>query len=103
METLDSSAPLLGAGMDLPENPETEIQVAWGDTLILYTDGLTEAVDAQHRWFGVDGLVRTVRQRLEQPPQDIADEVCRAARLFATGGLPLDDLTAIVLRFERQE
>ncbi len=100
IETLDSSAPLLGAGIALPKNPEMEAQLARGDSVVLYTDGIVEAVDAKHRWFGLDNLLRTVREHSEQPPQVIADELCRAARLFAAGGLPLDDLTAIVLRFE---
>ncbi len=100
IERLDSSAPLLGAGMALPKNPEAEVKVAWHDTFLLYTDGIIEAINAQHCWFGLDNLARTVREHVEKPPQVIADEVCRAARLFAVGGLPLDDLTAVVLRFE---
>jgi len=103
IEGLDSSAPLLGAGMDMPKDPERKVRLAEGDTLVLYTDGIVEAIDAQHHWFGRDNLVRTIRKQVDHPPQVIADEVCRAARRFATGGLPLDDLTVMVLRFERRE
>jgi len=103
IESLDSSAPLLGAGMELPENSELEMKVAWGDTILFYTDGIIEAIDAEHCWFGVDNLVRTIREKVEQRPQVIADEVCRAARRFAAGGLPMDDLTALVLRLDRPE
>jgi len=98
--TLDSSAPLLGAQIELPENPEMEMPMARGDTVVLYTDGIVEAVDSQGRWFGQENLVRTFRQQLTQPPQVIADEVCRAPKRFAGGGLPLDDMTAIVVRLE---
>jgi sigma-B regulation protein RsbU (phosphoserine phosphatase) len=101
METLDSSAPVLGAGMELPARPETEVQLKWGDTLALYTDGIIEAMDAKHSRFGNEGLANAIRERSDKPPQHIADEVCRAARNFASGGLPLDDLTAIILQFER--
>ncbi len=102
-ERLDSSAPLLGAGVEMPRDSEMEVQIAWGDTLVLYTDGIVEAIDAEHRWFGLDNLAEKVREQLGEPPQVIADEICRAARRFASGGLPLDDMTAIVLQFNPPE
>ncbi len=102
IEKLESSAPLLGAGMELPRDLERTVHLSPGDTLVLYTDGIVEAVDSEHRWFGLENVVRTVQEHVEQPPAVIADEICRAARRFAAGGLPLDDLTAIVLRFERR-
>jgi sigma-B regulation protein RsbU (phosphoserine phosphatase) len=101
IESLDSSSPLLGAGIKLSKNLEMEVQLHRGDTVTLYTDGIVEAIDAEHRWFGRENLVRTVRERIERSPQAIADAVCREARRFAAGGLPLDDLTVMVLRFER--
>lgn len=103
MESLNSSSPLLGAGMKLSGNPDRKIPVAVGDTLVVYTDGIIEAIDQKHRWFGHDSLVRTVQGHIQQPPSVIADEICRAARQFALGGLPLDDLTAVVLRFTKSK
>jgi sigma-B regulation protein RsbU (phosphoserine phosphatase) len=101
IEALDSSAPLLGAGMKLPEDPALQVEVRWGDTIVLYTDGIIEAIDANRRWFGRDNLVRTIRKHANQSPHVIAEEICRAAKHFAAGGLPPDDLTAMVLRFEQ--
>ena len=69
--------------------------------IVLYTDGIIEAIDANHRWFGRDNLVRTIREHANQSPHVIAEEICRAAKQFAVGGLPPDDLTAMVLRFEQ--
>jgi serine phosphatase RsbU (regulator of sigma subunit) len=70
---------------------------------VLYTDGIIEAINREHKWFGLDNLMRGVQEHIEKPPQIIANEICRTARRFAIGGLPSDDLTAIVLRFEQVE
>ena len=99
IESLDSSSPLLGAGMKLSGSPDRKVPIAVGDTLVVYTDGIIEAIDQKHRWFGRENLVRTVQDRIQQPPSIIAEAICRAARQFALGGLPLDDLTAVVMRF----
>jgi len=100
MKVLDSTISLLGARIPLPEQPERKVQITSGDTLVLYTDGVLEAIDADHRWFGLDNLTRIIRQHSEAPPSILAEEICRAAKRFAVGGLPSDDMTAIVLQFE---
>ncbi|MDP2897883.1 MAG: PP2C family protein-serine/threonine phosphatase, partial [bacterium] len=100
MKVLDSTVSLLGARIPLPEQPERKVQITSGDTLVLYTDGVLEAIDADHRWFGLDNLTRVVREHSDAPPSILAEEICRAAKRFASGGLPSDDMTAIVLRFE---
>jgi sigma-B regulation protein RsbU (phosphoserine phosphatase) len=73
IEALDSSAPLLGAGMKLPEDPALQVEVRWGDTIVLYTDGIIEAIDANRRWFGRDNLVRTIRKHARQSTSPQAD------------------------------
>lgn len=103
MQVLESTAPLLGARIPVPDQPEKRIKIAPTDTLVLYTDGIIEAINSEHRWFGLDSLRRVVQEHIEQPPPVLADEICRAARRFAIGGLPVDDLTAMVLRFEQVE
>jgi sigma-B regulation protein RsbU (phosphoserine phosphatase) len=99
MQMLDSTTPLLGARISASDQPEMRIKIAPGDTLILYTDGIIEAINREHQWFGLTNLRRVVQEQITQPPQIIANEICRAARRFAIGGLPPDDLTAIVLQF----
>lgn len=99
-QRLDSSAPLLGAGIAVPDDAGRRVRLQPGETLVLYTDGVLEAMDSDRRWFGFDNLLRTVDEHLQGPPNLLADEICRSVRRFASGGLPLDDLTALVLRWE---
>jgi serine phosphatase RsbU (regulator of sigma subunit) len=102
-KALDSTASLLGAKIPLPKHPERKARVALADTLVLYTDGVLEAVDADHRWFGLENLTRVIREHSDVHPSVLANDICRAAKRFASGGLPSDDMTAMVLRFEEPE
>lgn len=74
-----------------------EFEVAPGDVLVLYTDGIVEARDARGREFGRDRLVELV----EQTPVDATTMLERLrAALFAHQGGPIgsDDQTLIILR-----
>lgn len=70
-----------------------------GDTLVLYTDGVTEAFDPQKRLFGTEGLERALSEAADGADartllQGIADRV----RDFA-GGMPQsDDLTLMAVK-----
>ncbi len=71
-----------------------------GDCVVLFTDGVTEAVDAARNEFS-DTRLRAVLQRnaarpVDQIVQSIVDEV----RIFSTGLTQSDDITALVLRYE---
>ncbi len=100
VEVLESTAPLLGARIPMPGQQEMKMKITPGDTLVLYTDGIIEAIDREHKWFGVSQLQRVLQEQIDNPPQIIANEICRAARRFAIGGLPPDDMATIVLRFK---
>jgi serine phosphatase RsbU (regulator of sigma subunit)/CHASE2 domain-containing sensor protein len=77
--------------------PAEQLQLAAGDTLILVTDGITEAQDRHGALFGHDRLLATIG------PSDNARTICQglrdAVRAFENGIEPTDDLTAMVLRF----
>jgi sigma-B regulation protein RsbU (phosphoserine phosphatase) len=73
--------------------------VGRGDTLLLYTDGITEAMDPQGQLFGEarlrECLARCPHDSAEQLVQSVVDEVQR----HAAGAHQSDDLTALALRF----
>ena len=49
------------------------VQLAPGDMLVLYTDGVTEAQDGREAFFGEERLLEVVRTNLERPAQDVQD------------------------------
>ena len=68
-----------------------------GDTLLLATDGLGEARDAEQRFFEDARLGELLPQLVAKPPQDVLSALASAATEFnADGSLP-DDLTMIAL------
>ncbi|MCL4811503.1 MAG: SpoIIE family protein phosphatase [Vicinamibacteraceae bacterium] len=87
-------------GMYEPWSCETEeITIAQGDLLVLFSDGLTEALDARGRELGEAGLLALVEAHRQQPLPVLIDRVIDAVIDFA-GGDQQDDLTLVAVRGE---
>ncbi|MBS1767820.1 MAG: SpoIIE family protein phosphatase [Acidobacteria bacterium] len=71
-----------------------EDQLAEGDALILFTDGLTEAMDAGGRLYGLDRL----EALLEGPEDDLRVAILADVTAFAESAGLQDDLTLMILR-----
>lgn len=67
-----------------------------GDTIILYTDGLTEARDASKVQFGVERVCEIVRATAERGPRAIVSAVM--AKALAWTPVQQDDMTLVALR-----
>ena len=74
---------------------DTTCTLAPGDTLMLYTDGITEAENAKHEPFGVEGLDRVLGER-STTAADVVKSLRQALESF-TGGLPADDDRTVVV------
>jgi serine phosphatase RsbU (regulator of sigma subunit)/putative methionine-R-sulfoxide reductase with GAF domain len=77
---------------------EREVDLAAGDSLLLYTDGVVDATDDSGRRFGTERLFRTFAAAVRRSAPDAAGSVLEAARLFSGGRGPRDDMTAVVLK-----
>jgi len=75
----------------------TRLQLETGDTLFLYTDGLSEARSADGE-YGVDRVTHLVRQQAVQSPAELIAACLDDLRAFANGAPPLDDLTLLAIR-----
>ena len=68
------------------------------DCLVLYTDGVTETLNAEGDEFGLDRVIQAVRARANDGAQAIVKKIIQDVRDF-TGSLPQnDDITLIVIR-----
>lgn len=68
-----------------------------GDLLVVYTDGVTEAVNAEGEEFGPQRLIQLVQQRGAEGASGLSQALAEAHHEF-TGDLPaLDDITVAVL------
>ena len=68
-----------------------------GDTLLLYTDGITESFNHAGEEFGEQRLVESLRRNHEQAPQALISSIVADARKFSAGK-QYDDITLIVAR-----
>jgi serine phosphatase RsbU (regulator of sigma subunit) len=68
--------------------------------LVLYTDGVTEAENACHEFFGSDRLITMVKENLGKSAQEIHEMVIRGLYEFAGSLSQSDDITLMVLACE---
>ena len=72
--------------------------LAPGDTLFLYTDGVTEAMDAAGKLFGDSRLEETLRAAPSGEPESLCRMVRAAVAAFAAGAPASDDLTVLAVQ-----
>jgi phosphoserine phosphatase RsbU/P len=73
-----------------------------GDLLLLFTDGITETMNAADEEWGEARLITTVRQCQDSCPRQLIAHIMRAADQFAAGAEQHDDMTLVVLRIQTQ-
>lgn len=69
-------------------------------TLFLFTDGLTEARDADHLLFGKERMMEQLSD--VQTPQEINEHMLSAVTTFMDGAEQSDDLTMLTIRYTHQ-
>ncbi|MFI5098008.1 MAG: SpoIIE family protein phosphatase [Candidatus Acidiferrales bacterium] len=84
--------------------PEAEfatatLQLEPNDTLFLFSDGVTEAMDPDEQMYGVPRLVGVLEGKTDLPLDEIQKTVLESVENFARGARQADDLTMLVVRF----
>ena len=74
------------------------IPLEMDDSILLYTDGLTESFNIDGEFFGEDRLVESIRANLCSSAHDLIDVVEKSLLDFVQDMPPADDLTMLVLR-----
>ena len=70
-----------------------------GESLLLITDGVTEALSSEKAFFGEDGLLRSLQERAPFETADqVAEAVAQSVDEFAVGRERFDDATILALR-----
>ncbi len=71
-----------------------------GDTLVLYTDGVTEAADRNGAQLGLDGLAKVVRENAGAAAEQLIQRIVGTVRTFTDGIQPLDDTTLVIAKVQ---
>ncbi len=86
-------------GMEGIKYRKGETEFNKGDTLFLYTDGVTEATNAQELLYGEDRLYRILNSVDAQTAQDICLKVKADVDAFVGEAPQFDDITMLCIRF----
>ncbi len=86
----------MGVMDDFPYRSKT-MYLGPGETLVMYSDGLTDMVDVSGELFGKMRLESSIDAAQSQLPQDIVDRVWKDILTFSAGMPPADDMTCLVL------
>ena len=72
--------------------------IAPGDVIVLYTDGITEAMDTAGEMFGDAALARVLESQKGLDAAGIRERVLREVKAFVGSAEPHDDMTMVVLK-----
>jgi serine phosphatase RsbU (regulator of sigma subunit) len=87
----------------IPEADYTSarLQLEPEDTLVLFSDGVTEAENSAHELFEVSGLSHVLAGRKDVPVEELQQSVFDAVRDFTKGAEQSDDITLLVVRYRQ--
>jgi len=74
-------------------------QLEPGDTLVLFSDGVTEAMDPEDNEFGNDRLKQALEAHQRDAVEQVHADVLEAVKIFARGASQRDDITIVVARY----
>jgi phosphoserine phosphatase RsbU/P len=85
--------------LDDPEITDLAMELAPGDALVLYTDGVTDE-QSETEEFGEERLMEVLRSCAGKKAEEIVRSIERAVMEFAPG-VPRDDIALLVARVDR--
>ena len=76
----------------------TRVHLDPGDTLVAFTDGLSDAEDEHGAEFGIDRIEAACQALAGEPPTHLASSLVVSARRFEARAAQADDITVLVVR-----
>jgi serine phosphatase RsbU (regulator of sigma subunit)/pSer/pThr/pTyr-binding forkhead associated (FHA) protein len=85
--------------------PEAEYTAAClklepGDTLVLFSDGVTEAMDPDDEMFGMQRLGELLNEKHDVPLEHLKKSVLESVENFVRGARQADDVTLLLVRYQ---
>lgn len=97
VRTIDSTDLPVGVFSEQEFSSHT-VRLQPGDALLLYTDGLSEALDLHGAEYGIERLTRLAPAIRESSPRAMIDACLEDLQTFGGGGPKSDDLTIMAIR-----
>ena len=98
VQRLETGGLILGLFPHATYEEET-LQLEDGDTLVVFSDGVTEALNGAGDEFGEERLLPCIDEHRGCPTDVLLDKILATVRTFAASAAQNDDVTALVLRY----
>jgi len=98
VERLDKGGIILGIMKTPVPYQEGEVQFGPADVLVLFTDGVSEAMNAMDEEWGEERLEDTARACLHESPQQILSNIVDAVKVHCRNVPQSDDITLLVVK-----
>jgi sigma-B regulation protein RsbU (phosphoserine phosphatase) len=76
-----------------------ELSIETDSTIFLYTDGLTEAMNAEHQQFGVERIQAVLDTCADYAPKEILEKITQSVDGFVKHAEQSDDLTMLAIKY----
>lgn len=77
---------------------EDSIKLNAGDTVVIYSDGITEALNKQNKEFGEDRLLTILTENMKSTADTLIEKVFNAIKTFVNDMPQSDDITIVVIK-----
>jgi len=74
-----------------------QITLKPGESLLIFTDGVTDALDVNGKQFNLSGIQSALQNAGHASPKQLVDRLTRAVQVHASGREPFDDVTLVGL------
>jgi hypothetical protein len=88
-----------GGLFDHAQFEEETLKLEPGDLIVLFSDGVTEAMNAQDEEFTDDRLIACANAHRGEAPQQVLDALLADVHAFCAGEAQSDDVTAVLVRY----
>jgi len=97
-EMLPMSADVVMGALEGYVFSQDTMQIGKGDTLLLYTDGVTEAMDTDYQEYGEDRMIAALKANSQGSCQQIIDGIRADVKAYAGEAEQSDDITMMAIR-----
>jgi len=99
VKRLEVGGPIVGLFEGATYQEET-ITLAPGEILIVFSDGVSEALSAGGEEYGEERIIAVASKHTAATPADLLQALFADVRAFTKGAPQSDDITALVLRYQ---
>lgn len=96
-ERLAADGMILGVVEDI-DLEEKQVRMNTGDVLLMYTDGLTDAINEHEEEFGADRLARCLADAQDRPAESLIQHIDREVAAHVGGQPQFDDYTLVAVK-----